>query len=438
MSELAEDMRWSSVRLTTSLAVAGNIITALAVFSAATELPDFELSTATHETRAEPQGASEFPNAEEPASERGSVISAPATRTTLMANWDTVSGANGYLLDVSTDGSFTEYVDGYHDLDVGNATGRVVTGLKPDRKYYYRVRPYGEAGLASYSAVRTGSTTAGSGLTIHPTFDGSITGHPSAAAIQAMINRAISFYESMFSDPITIQIRFRYASTAPDGTALPHGILSQSLTGVYTFPWNTFISALRSDAKTSNDDLANAGLPHNPLSASIRPSSANGRAVGLNTPPAMFANGNVGQGGQYDGIVTLNSAVAFQFSRPTSANKFDAQRMTEHEINEVIGLGSHLGHTGTGIRPQDLFSWALRGPETSRHPARAISPSTATAITTSLTSISIRTAILVIGRVCLVPRRILTSKTRLAARDNIPTSQLPRPKGRILTSSATI
>ena len=27
-----------------------------------------------------------------------------------------------------------------------------------------------------------------------------------------------------------------------------------------------------------------------------------------NTPPAMFANGTVGNGGPYDGIVTLNSA----------------------------------------------------------------------------------------------------------------------------------
>ena len=30
-----------------------------------------------------------------------------------------------------TSSSFTSYVDGYHDLDVGNATGRVVTGLNP-------------------------------------------------------------------------------------------------------------------------------------------------------------------------------------------------------------------------------------------------------------------------------------------------------------------
>jgi hypothetical protein len=355
-----EKMKWITIQLISSIVV-GSIVTALTARAASTEFPDFELGTTTHETWARSQDASQFPKGDDTASEREAVSSARPTRTTLMANWDTIYDANGYLLDVSTDDSFSHYVDGYHDLDVGDSIGRLVAGLKPGTKYYYRVRAYGDAGLASYSEVRTGSTTPTTGLIIHPTFDSTITGNPNAAAIEAMINRAISIYESIFSDSITIQIRFRYATTAPDGTALPQGLLSQSLTGIYTAPWNTYISALRTDAETSNDDLANAGLPHNPLSTTIKPASANGRAVGLNTPPAMFANGNVGQGGPYDGIVTLNSALPFQFSRPTSANRFDAQRMTEHEIDEVIGLGSHLGHTGTGIRPQDLFSWAVPG-----------------------------------------------------------------------------
>ena len=57
--------------------------------------------------------------------------------------------------------------------------------------------------------------------------------------------------------------------------------------------------ALRADAKTSNDILANASLPGTALSAYLKPTSANGRAVGLDTPPAMFANGTVGDGGPY-------------------------------------------------------------------------------------------------------------------------------------------
>ena len=325
--------------------------------------PAFEAGTATHKTRTESQTALEFPNVGEiPAQAETGLPQGPvATRSSFMASWGSVSGAISYRLDVSTSSSFSSYVDAYHDLDVGNATGRVVTGLNRGTTYYYRVRAYEATGPGHYSDVMTVTTVATTGLTIHATFDSSITSNPNAAAIEAMINRAISIHESLFSDPITIQIYFRYATTAPDGTPLPARTVSQSDLVVYTIPWSTFINALRADATTSNDNLANASLPGTALSASIKPSSANGRAVGLNTPPAMFANGTVGNGGPYDGIVTLNSALPFQFTRPTSASNFDAQRSTEHEMDEVIGLGSRLGGQGSDLRPQDLFSWSSAG-----------------------------------------------------------------------------
>src|SRR5205823_4841485 len=141
---------------------------------------------------------------------------------------------------------------------------------------------------------------------IHATFDSSITNNPNAAAIEAMINRSISIYELLFSDPITIEIRYRYSTTAPDGTPLPQGTLSQSDSVIYDIPWGVYINALRADATTDNDILANSSLPGNALSANIKPKGPNGRAVGLDTPPTMFANGTVGNGGPYDGIVTLN------------------------------------------------------------------------------------------------------------------------------------
>src|SRR5207249_9992224 len=101
--------------------------------------------------------------------------------------------------------------------------------------------------------------------------------------------------------------------------------------------------------------------PGSALSTNIVPATAAGRAVGLDTPPAMFADGTVGTGGPYDGIVTLNSSSPFQFTRPPSSSNFDAQRSFEHEMDEVIGLGSHLNITGNDLRPQDLFSWSFTG-----------------------------------------------------------------------------
>jgi hypothetical protein len=278
-----------------------------------------------------------------------------------MATWNRADRAKGYLLDVSTDSSFTTYVEGYRGLDSGDVTGRLVTGLKQGTTYYYRIRAYNTAGAGSYSNVRSATTVTTSGLVIHPTFDSSITNNPNSAAIQATISRAISLHESLFADPITIQIRFRYSTTAPDGHPLPMGTLARTDLVLYPIPWSTYISALRADAQSSNDTQANASLPGSALSGNIRPSSAGGRAVGLDTPPAMFANGDVGQGGPYDAIVTLNSALPFQFSRPPSPNNFDAQRSIEHEVDEAIGLGSHLGGNGSDLRPQDLFSWSSAG-----------------------------------------------------------------------------
>jgi len=278
-----------------------------------------------------------------------------------MATWEPASGAKGYLLDVSTHSAFDSYVDGYHNLDVGDATGRVVTGLNRGTTYYHRVRAYDVTGVAGYAETMATTTEPTTGLTIHATFDSSIANNPNSAAIQAMISRAISFHESLFTDPITIQIRFRYSTTTPDGMTLPMGTLAQTDFVVYQIRWGSYISALRADATSSNDTQANASLPSTALSPNVQPASAAGRAVGLNTPPAMFADGHVGPGGPYDAIVTLNSAAPYQFSRPPGAGNFDAQRSTEHEVDEAIGLGSRLGGNGRDVRPQDLFSWSSPG-----------------------------------------------------------------------------
>jgi hypothetical protein len=322
--------------------------------------PPFAVEAAKHETRADSQAARQFPNASESSAAIKTVSSAPPTRSSFMASWDDVADATGYLLDVSTSSLFSDYVDGYHNLDVGKVKGRVVTGLNPGTRYYYRVRPYTPSWAGSYSGAMTATTAATAGLVIRATFDSSITSNPNAAAIEAMINQAISIYESLFSDPITIEILFRYATTWPDGTPLSAGAGSGSISGLYMGSWNEHINNLRADARTSNDNLAIASLPVSPLSANIIVSSANGRAVGGDTPPAMFADGT-GPGGPYDGIITLNSSSPLQFTRPTSVSNLDAQSFTEHEIDEVMGLGSSLGRGGTDLRPQDLFSWSSPG-----------------------------------------------------------------------------
>ena len=131
----------------------------------------FEIGAVRHETRAESQNSLELLNTNEFPSESETVSPPPPTRSSFMAVWPSVTGAKGYLLDVSTSSSFDSFVDGFHDLDVGDATGRVVTGLSRGTTYYYRVRAYYDAALTNYSETMPITTQPTTGLTIHPTFE---------------------------------------------------------------------------------------------------------------------------------------------------------------------------------------------------------------------------------------------------------------------------
>ena len=201
----------------------------------------------------------------------------------------------------------------------------------------------------------------GGALTIDVTFDDSITGDPDAAAIEAMIADAVAVHESLFDDPVSVSIRFRYATTYADGTTpLPPGMIAVSESCIYRQAWNAYLGALTADATTANDAVATASLPAAQLSTRVDPTSATGRAVGLATAPVMFADGSVGPGGPYDGIVTIDARQPLSFTRPPAHDTYDAQRSVEHEIDEVLGLGSDITVEGD-LRPEALFGWSAPG-----------------------------------------------------------------------------
>ena len=316
--------------------------------------PEISSGTFTHETRtveAFPTDPSRILSLQEQAY---IATLTPATRSTFMARWDSVQGAVGYRLDVSTDSSFANYVDGYQDLDVGDSIGRLVTGLNRGTMYYYRVRAYDRSGLTSNAGSGTATTMPTAGLVITPVFDTSILTDPNSVAIQAAINQSINIEQTLFSDMITIVILFRYTATADPCGAIPPGTLGRSCTCISTMPWATYINALIADATTANDATANASLPGAPLTANVTISTANGRSVGLATP-----GGGCGIG-PYDATITFSPGV-FSFTRPPAPGTYDLQRTAEHEIDEVMGLGANADNGATAVRPSDIFSWSAPG-----------------------------------------------------------------------------
>jgi uncharacterized delta-60 repeat protein len=73
------------------------------------------------------------------------------TQTSFTANWNAVSGATGYRLDVSAD-NFATFVTGYNDKVV-TGTSDAVTGLSINTAYKYRVRAVNAGGTSANSNV---------------------------------------------------------------------------------------------------------------------------------------------------------------------------------------------------------------------------------------------------------------------------------------------
>ncbi|MBN2864044.1 MAG: fibronectin type III domain-containing protein [Bacteroidales bacterium] len=78
-----------------------------------------------------------------------------------MANWRQSESATGYKLDVSTDNDFSTYVADYNKKDVSYSTSYPVSGLTPDKTYYYRIFAYNIYGTSSASNIISAKTASG-------------------------------------------------------------------------------------------------------------------------------------------------------------------------------------------------------------------------------------------------------------------------------------
>lgn len=73
------------------------------------------------------------------------------TTTSFNANWNSVSGAIGYYVDVSTSSTFSNFV--YNNTYVGNTTTYTFTSLTCNTHYYYRVRAFNSCGTSGNSST---------------------------------------------------------------------------------------------------------------------------------------------------------------------------------------------------------------------------------------------------------------------------------------------
>jgi hypothetical protein len=200
------------------------------------------------------------------------------------------------------------------------------------------------------SAPAALTVQAPAGLVIHPIFDASITNDPNSAAIQNGINAAIAAYEGIFSDPITVNIRFAKMTNG----------LGQSTTYVGSMAYSDFIAALADDSMTTNDAVALNYLPTssvNPVNSnpSVTLTTANLRALGVNAQPPNS---------EPDSYISLNFSIMNLSRANSDPSKYDLMSVVQHEMNEALGLGSALNGLANGVpspssavRVMDMFRY---------------------------------------------------------------------------------
>ncbi|RTK97388.1 MAG: PEP-CTERM sorting domain-containing protein [Lysobacterales bacterium] len=204
-----------------------------------------------------------------------------------------------------------------------------------------------------------------------------------AQAYDAFV-RAGNRWSSVFTDPVTVNLRIGYS-------ALASGVLAQASSTQTIVPYTNFVSALRADRTSSQDTTAVSNLsadlkfltnrtsdsPNGPGSATpyldddgsfnnqyLRMTSANAKALGLMSATATGT----------DATITFSNAFSYDF-KPWDgivAGTFDFTGLASHEIGHALGFVSgvdildyYAGHGGPYgednflLDPLDLFRYSV-------------------------------------------------------------------------------
>jgi hypothetical protein len=218
---------------------------------------------------------------------------------------------------------------------------RLPVRLLPVRMAPVRMAPVRMAVAAITAATLLLAAPHAQALVIDAGFGSAITGAANAAAIETAVTTAVGDIARLYRNAGTVSILF---------TTAPGGFLGQSNTGLYSASYAGYTGLLAADsaANPGNSALASAvaNLPLGNDANGARPivmTSALLR-VGLGdtlATPCFSATGSYinGCGGVYDGVVTLSSSQPIDYTRPISNGYYDAIRVIEHEVDEVLGGG---------------------------------------------------------------------------------------------------
>ena len=217
------------------------------------------------------------------------------------------------------------------------------------------------APVSSSTGSGTGSSGSGTvdqtsgasaGLVIDIDWDSSVSNAP--AGFVTAVDQVVSYYESQFSNPITITIDVGYGEI--DGSTVGSNDLGESESYLTSVSYSQLESALVKNADAIGDTAAAASLTAtSPVNGEYWMTTAEAQALGIS-----------GASASVNGYVGFSSTLPFAYNNSSGvpAGQYDFFGAVAHEISEVMGRqmmdgASFLGVTG--YEPLDLFHYSAPG-----------------------------------------------------------------------------
>lgn len=209
----------------------------------------------------------------------------------------------------------------------------------------------GTGGTTGTSSITNQSS---GGLVVNVVYDASVANAP--AGFTADVQSVINYFESHFSNPVTITIDVGYGEV--DGTSLGSGALGESITYFDPVSYAQLQSALAANLNANGNSAAAATLPAtSPVSGQWWVSTAEAEALGI-TSASNNPDG-------YVGFSSTANIFAYNDTSGVPSNQYDFMAVVAHEISEVMGRqmfdGTNAFGTGASYDPLDLFHYSASG-----------------------------------------------------------------------------
>jgi hypothetical protein len=190
-------------------------------------------------------------------------------------------------------------------------------------------------------------------VNINLIYDTSVNSAP--AAFKTALNSVVSFLDSKFTNPITVNIQVGYGEIG--GQAMVQGALGESATYYNNYSYTQIRTALAQHATSADQISAVNSLPAtDPTNGgNYWVTTANAKALGL-----------MGASSAVDAYVGLASGYPFDYdnSNGVSPGTYDFFGVVAHELTETLGRTLFVGTDGIGSNaytPLDLFHYSANG-----------------------------------------------------------------------------